>query len=172
MAERIEVLMPILGSCPAFVVDTTGPNFVDVAPDVATVNFMAADNLTYLFRRGDNFTILSLGYFIPDNFITYELNGFDAVPSMRLYAHRNVTGDDVALFQFGMMGLIRSPFPNYEMAMGVSVDVESFLGEAFSIRVLFGNPGRISMINVPASLNGLTFHVVPFIKVLHNFPLT
>lgn len=172
MAERIEVLMPILGTCPAFVVDTTGPLFVDVAPTVGPISFMAADNMTSVFRRGDNFTVLSLGYFIPDNFITYELAAFDAVPNMRLYAHRQTTLDDVALFQFGMMGLIRSPFPNYEMAMGVSIDVEDFLGESFNLSVFFSNPGRISMVNVPAVLNGLTFHVVPFLKVLHNFPLT
>lgn len=172
MSERIDVLTPWLAQCPQFTVDTTGPLFVAVAPTVGIVTMYSDDAILNVFRRGDNLTVLSMGYFVPDNFLTYEYVGLATMPAMRLYAHRITHADDIPLTQFGADGVIRAPFPNYEMAMGVSIEAEDFLGDSFRLAVDFNLPGRISMVNVPAALNGEVYHVVPFLKVLHNFPLT
>jgi hypothetical protein len=174
MAEMIDILMPKLNQSPDFVVDTTGPNYVDVNPPLAPIMDLYSADVTKLhFRNGDNIVILSMGYFLPDNFITYEMAlGSPAVPSWRLYGYRETSGLSVALSQFGANGIIRAPFPNFEMSFGIFLDTASVLGEPFHLQIELSDAGRISMIGAPAILNGEKFHVVPFIKVLHNFSIT
>lgn len=174
MAEIIDVLMPKVSLCPYFVVDTSGPKYVDITIPVAPImDLFSADITKYRFDRGDNIQLLSLGYFVPENFATYEMAGPNySVPSWRIYGYRITAGASVPLVQFGAFGMIQSPFANYEMSLGVFLDTESVLGEPFNLQIEVNEPGRISMIGVPAVLHGDTFHVVPFVKILHNFNLS
>lgn len=173
MAELIDVLMPKVSLCPTFTVDTTGPDYVDIAaPAVAIMDLFSADVTRYNFDQGDNFTILSFGYFVPENFATFEMAGPNyAVPSWKMYLYRNVSLTSAPIVQFGVNGSIQSPFPNYEMAMGIFLDVNTIVQENFHLQVSNTTRGRISMIGVPAVLNTKVFHVVPFVKILHNFAL-
>ena len=174
MAEIIDVMMTKLSLSPYFDVDTTGPDYVDINPPVAPImDFYSADITKRKFARGDNVQLLSMGYFIPENFCTYEMGGVNyAVPSWRIYGYRVTSAASVALNQFGAFGMIQSPFPNYEMSMGVFLDAETVLGEDFYLQIEVSEPGRISMIGVPAILNTKRFHVIPFVKILHNFNLS
>jgi hypothetical protein len=173
MAEIIDVLMPKISLSPYFTVDTTGPLSVAVIDAaVPLMTLYSGDASKPTFQRGDNVVMLSFGYFIPDNFISYELSGPTyAVPSWKLYMYKTVAAASVPLNQFGVSGTIQSPFPNYEMAMGIFLDVNTIAQEAFRLQVAMATNNRISMVGAPAVLNGLVFHVVPFVKILHNFPL-
>ena len=73
------------------------------------------------------------------------------------------------------------PFENYEMSVGTFADVTSLglIGGSskYVLQTLFPYTigvdfPQISMINVPAALDGLDIHVTPFIKIRHNFTLT
>lgn len=173
MAELIDVLMPKVSLCPYFTVDTTGPDYVAVtAPAVSIMDLYPGDVTKFNFDPGDNIIVLSFGYFIPENFAAFEMAGPDySVPSWKLYLHKNTTAVSVAIDQFGVNGIIQSPFPNYEMAMGIFLDVNTITTEDFHLRIANTTRGRISMIGVPAVLNTKVFHVVPFVKILHNFNL-
>lgn len=174
MAEIIDVLMPKVSQCPYFTVNTTGPKYVDVnIPVSPIIDLYSGDMTRYKFDRGDNIQLLSLGYFVPENFATYEMAGPNfPVPSWRMYGYKITSGVSTALNQFGAFGVIQSPFPNYEMSMGIFLDTESVLGELFNLQIEAVEPGRISMIGCPSVLNGDTFHMVPFVKILHNFNLS
>lgn len=184
MAELIDVMTPETSDCPAVVVNTA-VNFVDIPINPGAVPFKSSDEFFYCFRRGDNIELLSYGFFIPERFIMYEPVSGNAgvenpVLSMALYAFTDPpppgVGVQIPLNQFGFLGNVKIPFPNYETAIGIFVDTETAIGEKFWIEVNFPwnaglNIPRLSMVGVPAALNGVTIHIIPFIKVLHNFPL-
>ncbi len=184
MPERIDILTPDTTDCPAVVINTA-VNMVAVPDMAAAVVMKSSDEFFYCFRRGDNIEILSFGFFIPERFIMYEslsggLGNESPAPILALYAFTDppppAVGVQIPLNQFGFLGCMKTVFPNYEMAMGTFIDVETEIGEKFWIECNFpfnngvNNP-QLSMVGVPAALNGLTFHLVPFIKVAHNFPL-
>jgi hypothetical protein len=184
MAELIDILTPDTSDCPAVVVNTA-VNSVAIPDSIAAVPMKSADEFFYCFRSGDNIELLSYGYFIPERFIMYEpVSGGAGIenPSLTiaLYAFTDPlppgVGVQIPLNQFGFLGNMKMPFQNYEMAMGIFVDAAQAIGEKFWIETNFPwnsgvNPKRLSMVGVPAALNGVTIHIVPFIKVMHNFPL-
>lgn len=173
MAEIIDVLMPKISLCPYFVVDTTGPDSVPVIDAaIPIMTLYSGDVSKPTFVRGDNVVMLSIGYFIPDNFISFELPGPNyAVPSWKMYMYKVTTAVSSPLTQFGVSGTIQSPFPNYEMAMGIFLDVNAIAADDFRLQIAMATNNMISMVGAPAVLNTKTFHVVPFVKILHNFPL-
>lgn len=173
MSEIIDVLMPKISLSPYFTVDTTGPDYVSViAPAAPIMDLFSSDVTKYKFDRGDNVILLSLGYFIPENFCSYEMAGPNySVPSWKLYGYKETAATNTPLKQFGVNGSIQSPFPNYEMSMGVFLDTETLLADSFHLQIAMSTAGRISMIGVPAVLNTKVFHVVPFAKIMHNFEL-
>ena len=180
MSERITILTPDVNFCPLITVNTAVLS-VPIPNMVGPVAMYSSDTVTYLFSNGDNIELLSIGFFIPERFVLYDsLPGVGATAPFiiaRLYAYQNVSGVSVPLNQFGNNGNIKIPFPNYELALGVFVDAATEIGEAFYMQIEFPittgfDVWNISMVNVPVALNGQTFHIVPFIKVLHNFALT
>ncbi len=185
MPERIDILTPDTANCPAVIINTA-VNSVVIADAAAAVPMKSSDGLFFYFRSGDNIELLSYGYFIPERFIMYEpTSGGGGIvenpcPSIALYAFTDPpppgVGVQIPLNQFGFLGTMKMPFPNYEMAMGVFVDAATEIGKKFRIETCFPfnsglNPMRLSMVGVPAALNGVTIHLVPFIKIMHNFPL-
>jgi hypothetical protein len=184
MPERIDILTPNTSDCPAVVVNTA-VNSVVIPDSIAAVPFRSSDEFFYCFRSGDNIELLSYGYYIPERFIMYEpTSGGAGVENpclcMALYAFTDPpppgVGVQIPLTQFGFLGNVKMPFPNYEMAMGIFIDSSQAIGEKFWIETNFPwnsglNPNMLSMVGVPAALNGTTIHIVPFIKIMHNFPL-
>ncbi len=184
MSERIDILTPNTSDCPAVVINTA-VNMVPIPDAAAPVILRSTDPFFYCFPNGDNFELLSFGYFIPERFIMYDpVSGGLGVENpcfnVRITAFTDPpppgVGVQVPLNQLGFQGRIKIPFPNYEMAMGVFIDVAAAINEKFWLEIEFPsnsglNPAQLSMVGVPAALNGVTIHLVPFIKVLHNFPL-
>lgn len=184
MSELIDILTPNTSDCPAVVVNTA-VNAVVIPDAGVSVAMRSSDEFFFYFRSGDNIELLSFGYFIPERFIMYNpvfggLGIENPCPSIALYAFTDPpppgVGVQIPFNQFGFNGTIKMPFPNYEMAMGVFVDTSVAVAEKFRIECAFPfnsglNTSQLSMVGVPAALNGVTIHIVPFIKVLHNFPL-
>lgn len=184
MPELIDMLTPKLDHCPWFQVNTGALSVNLNEATAGTAEPYFASNTTSKFVRGDSFIILSVGFFVPNGFSLYGYlgAGFDQIPCPIMW----MTGKNVgvvghySILNFGNDGQFKIPFPNYEFSCGVFVNPEenslnlapNFQLEAmFPVGFLLDQP-QISMINVPASLNGQRFTVIPFIKVLHNFALT
>lgn len=176
--EIIDILTPDNDLLPSFVVNTAVTN-VNVTGIAGPGAILRACNLANSkFTRGDNFTILSAGIFIPERFTVWnypDAGGTKySAPIIQLYG--TVGGGATPIFPFGNNGELKIPFMNYEFSLGVHVDTEEAgltdatfqLGTYFPVNV---NTLQISMVDVPAAMNGLTFKIVPFFKVLHNFQL-
>lgn len=188
MSYQVDIL-----SCPAatgaeFTVNTA-VNSVDLVasvpgnPQTMTAGAGTLGGGGFLFDEGDNFTILSAGYQIPESFVMgqYETaaGGEYTFPVMFLRGAVEGGGPILSIDQFGNNGLLRFPFENYEMSLGTFVDPvkRGLVGNKFRLQVLFpqtvgGDNPQVSMMNVPAALNGQKFYVTPWIKVLHNNKLT
>jgi hypothetical protein len=182
MSERIDILMPNVDAAPTFTVDNAVVS-VDLVPNPAGSQVMYAGGNVSKFVRGDSFVVLSCGYFLPEGFriYGYEEAGLLKYPVPILYLGGRPAGGgaDISIDSFGNGGQLRLPFPNYEFSIGTFCDPEANnltaatfeLKEAFPI-VSGVDSVQISMVNVPASLNTIVFKVIPWIKVLHNFPMT
>lgn len=180
MPEIIDILTPRINECPQFTVDTTMVSVpLSAFPGGSIIE---AGGGTNLFSRGDNFILLSAGYFIPESFVMGEYPGAGlsefSAPVM-VFQGQNFGGGVISLNQVGSNGLLRIPFPRYEVMIGAFVSPEDIgINDAggWYLRLIFPFTSgvdipQVSMVGVPAALHGLTYHVVPFVKVLHNFGL-
>ncbi len=177
--ERIDILSPKIDEGAEFVVDTSVDS-VDLTPVVGATNVLYAGGGSSKFARGDNFIILSAGYFIPEAFALY---GYGAAGigkwSLPVMLFRALTdgGFETSLYEFGDNGMLRIPYPNAEISIGTYCDPEkNSLNDNFVLKILFPNFSapdhpQISMVGVPVSLDGKMFYVVPFVKILHNLAL-
>lgn len=181
MPEYIDYLSARTHEGGQFIVDTTGPISVDMTSTLIDFSTLYAGNGTFEFTRGDCFIILAAGYWIPERFTLYNYEDagtlHDSFPKLNLRGHELVSGANIPLHQVGSNGFVRMPLPNSEVSLGVFTDPESEgIDENFSIQAFFPfqsgvDRPQVSMVNVPAALNGETVYVTPWIKVLHNFPL-
>jgi hypothetical protein len=182
MAELIDVLTPPMSLCPTFTVNT-GVLSVVIPDAVNYVAMMASNGISNRFVNGDSFELLSAGYFIPERFVLYNKTGAGGndvpCPVIAFQAYKITSAIGVTLTQIGTGGRLKCPFPNYETAMGCFINSALSIGEPFRIEIKFPFPSglgggqcQVSMVNVPAALNGVVFTVIPWIKILHNFPLT
>lgn len=190
MSEQIDILSTPYNMGAQFTVNTA-VNSVDLVQCVPGIpQIMTAGGGTilgggYEFSNGDNFEILSAGYQIPENFVMSQYDvaagGEQMLPIMYLQADPVGAAPAIPVTQFGNNGTLRMPFECYELSLGTFVDITALgvvgTGGGFVLQMLFpflvgvDNP-RVSMINVPAALNGEIIQVTPFIKVRHNFTLT
>lgn len=182
MSEKIDILTPKYTDCSFFTVNNA-VNSVDLnLVDPGPLPLYAGNNKSK-FQRGDCFVVISAGYFIPEGFriYGYESAGADlwSVPMIQLTALKSTGGPQIAIMNFGNLGLMRLPFPNYEFSIGTFTDTEeqNINSPTFELTTIFPywiapDQPQISMINVPVALNGIVFRIVPFFKVLHNFDLT
>jgi hypothetical protein len=187
MAEIIDIMTPAIDRGAQFTVNVAAL-YVPIVQVPAATPILYTGSGASKFVHGDNFLILSAGYFIPECF---SLANFDspsdpsynmAVPQFMLTAYGLVTAINYAIGAFGNGGLLRIPFPNYEMSIGTFVDVIHNalpINEGFQLQLDFPiYPGampiqaNVSMVNVPAALDTKVIYITPFLKVLHNLPLT
>jgi hypothetical protein len=182
MPEIIDVLSAPIGKGAQFIVNTAAAA-VDLTPVIiGLAQTMEAAGGVKRFRQGDNLIILSAGYFIPESFVMaqYRVGGLNTSLPVLYLAGQSAPGPSIPLHCWGNSGAMMLPFSNYEIASGVYLNPEDNnlnAGITFNIQSLFplingGVYPQVSMINVPAALNGTTIQVTPFIKILHNFELT
>ena len=187
-AEYIEIVSSKGNGGQHFVVNTAVPSVQPV-----THGSFEVDNATAksLFQPGDNLLIIGAGFVLPESFCLSS-NGFGAgifpLPKINLYFftepqhwkyYPSIAGGDGTFFV---------PFENFEYIINSYINVASGTFKtdqappndvATKIPMKFApylsvEPAtvNISMINVPASLNGTTQRITPFLKVKHNLPMT
>lgn len=182
MAEIIDVLSAPLGHGAQFIVDAAVDS-VDLSPVIVGLAQTLESGLgAFNFTRGDNIIILSAGYHIPESFALaqYSDAGAQTISLPNLYlAAQSAPGPSIPITSWGHNGVMRLPFPNYECSVGIFINPEELGlddGAQFVLQSVFPSTAglgvpQVSMINVPAALDGKTIFVTPFIKILHNIPL-
>jgi hypothetical protein len=179
MPELIETLFPAHADCPTFVVNTGAEA---VAITQATLPAMQGGGNKTVFDMRDNFIVLSYGITFPLSFQFYQKNSAPFIPILR--GDFIAISDDAFLDNYFFNEFFRPRFPmeTYENAADVFLDIQNKPANAFgrylktrNFKLHFGllvpSETGVSMDSVPPTLNGKTFSIVPFLKILHNFPL-
>lgn len=182
MPEIIDVLALLPSDSPYFIVDT-GELSVNLRDEENPVDncMMMSQGRQAIFRRHDNFQVLSMGLILPDSFALSSMKESpynEDSPSGALFlsiVKEDTVSPQYRIPNFGSYG-ISLPMENYEMPLGVFVNVVNIpMDDPFYIFGKYytasGWP-QVSMVNVPAAYNGLKLRATLFIKVLHNFPLS
>jgi len=172
----IDIMKPIEGNSPFFTVNNT-VDFVEVQfTDVANYAMSNAEG-KYRLAIGDNFNILSLGVSIPLGFEHYQQvtnpGGSITLPYLILSVKPQIIS---AAEQPFLPEKISLPFENYELSINQYIYTSSSFINVHAILSIrpptTSEQGvRISMLNVPDSLNGKTFSYSPFVKIEHSFEL-
>lgn len=183
MPARIDVFTPDITECPSFTVNVA-VNSVNLIPPVVgnfydlSTGFDTTVTDSKYFSNGECFNILSCGLIMPDSFVLTNYShavGTLPVVLMYLQAEERVSGTSFDILQFGNSGTQRIPFENYEMSVGAFVDSAKLgITESFKLKVSVpytsgvADYPQVSMLNVPAAVDGNTFYVIPFVKIEHN----
>lgn len=154
-----------------FTVDNT-QEFVYI--DYLTENpYLFTASMEWIFRRGDNIQLLSYGVSLPLGFELYHTQLRSGVECPH-YFHFYLLGMSGTKYQIYPGFLFLPLNSDYETAFGSFYDV-SHIQENFMLVAKFSgqldNRARVSMLNVPDSLNEKTFYVSIFAKVAHNLSL-
>ena len=188
MSEIIDILTMLPAESPKFTVDTTGPLTVPLLKgplgSAPFLNYFYSAGGKSVFQAGDNFTILSMGFVFPESFVMAKAaaNTFQNNLSFALGLEKTTAAGPYLLPNFGVEG-IQLPLENYEQPLGIFIDVEKVNAILLTVSYSLFNVMRylddaapiypaVSMIGVPAALNGTVQHVSAFVKILHNYPLT
>lgn len=149
------------------------------------------------FQERDNIQILSVGIYVPETFASADTTPGGTYPmannAMTLVITNSAANHPVA-YMPGICsagGVIQVPFINYEMAFDAYCNIADLakgtvylpetpftsqttydiLANNYFYVSCFLTMNDISMIGVPAALNGTRIKVVPFIKIVHTLDL-
>jgi hypothetical protein len=174
--EIIDTLVPITSKNAQFTVNLAAADKrVSVTSSPANGFLMNSSRRTK-FRKNDNLILLAGGYYIPEGFTTTvkaaTSDAYPLFPEFQIVVKGETSGGG-ALPGLGELGSFIVPFENYEVSLNIFSDINSMaLGQNYKLEAfLFFNDIQISMVNVPTFLDGYTFHIYPFLKVLHNFAM-
>lgn len=168
MSELIEVLTQYGDAAQKFVVDIAQPYVDLVHTNDGFVSQPASSGGTKYFQFKDSPIILSYGCVLPLGFEFWpyeDIGGDNIIPYVNMrFIDLNV--HDTAILP-GHVGL---PFPNYEMNYGQYSVPPGIIDTHFGIVCQFPttDPIRISMLNVPDSLDTEVFYCPTFVKVMHT----
>lgn len=180
MSNRImiDVLTPKIEDCPWFLVDNT---LLQVPVNQGNVNPVAFKNGigSSVFAKGDTCQIVSTGLFLPFSFTFGEIPaGFPVWCTQLYFARDPAWGTPIGIPHMAdnTNGQLLIPYPNYELFIDVPHQIIFNNADQrhefqFQLQIVPGQNPQISMVNVPDSMNDITYHVIPWIKVLHNFPM-
>jgi hypothetical protein len=179
MPEIIDLIGPPLANCASFTVN----NAVDSVVITLPVGNSFARNVfgSNVFVKGDSFRVLSMGFILPESFTFFKAGAAAPFISISVLPFGKVTGQ-AYVYPGLASGFQFIPMENYELVMDLffscknainSVDpTKTLLSENFQLSVAPAVVYNISMLGVPAALNAKVFYIVPFLKILHNLPMT
>lgn len=175
MAEIIDILTPVKNDCSYFIADTTGAvSYVTSAVDPNASRFGVNGDDHSVFSANDHFTILSIGYVLPESFQLWRNQAEMVIPSLDIYLKGNTDG--FSYYLPGAYREIKVPLDNFETAIDLFVNLKDtvkagggapLLDQKFSIVIGLKNVA-VSMVSQPSAYNGKTMVIIPFVKVLHN----
>jgi hypothetical protein len=140
-----------------------------------------------IFAQGDNFTILTAGLIMPLSFqLDRSINvSYDPVLTITIEAVGGTSGLRYGFKElfYGGFNSFYLPVENYDTPFDLYIDVTNqppngthyLINEAsfqLSMLLITIPPIAISMAGVPASLQGTFQYITPYLKILHNLPLT
>lgn len=180
MSEIIDILQPNLDNAYAFVPNNLVP-YVAMLPAQGGDLTLRDGSARAKFQKGDNFSILSAGIVLPEAFTYYRPFNiqFYGSPQIKLALKGDSSGLGYTLDVLGTGRALNVPMENYEFALDIFINTKNqktllpptiYLNEDFSITYTITN-GYVSMAGLPAALNGVSFAIIPFVKILHNKPL-
>jgi hypothetical protein len=180
MSEIVDILSLPIGSGPTFQVNTTGPLYVEVVPTQGTLfqNALGHNN----FQGGDSIICLSCGFTLPENFVLSNMSSINS--GTQFYPSLEVLGYDLLmpaphLFTIPIFGNAQGvllPMSDFEFTINGFYNASQH-STPYSIQCTFPSHTplvkkmRISMVNVPAALNGVVEEVGIFMKILHSLPM-
>jgi hypothetical protein len=153
----------------------TGADFVYVNPVGAlTPLYTAGDQARSWFLAKETFRIVGIGVQVPHGFTIGENGIFLGL----LWQDNAANSGGISELSAGQP-YFYVPFENFELSIDALIQWPiNASGTKLQLQVKIFNdplfdppPMQISMIGVPASLNGKSFFLQPFIKIEHNFPL-
>lgn len=173
MAEIIDILATHGDEAPTFIVDTA-QKYVSLTQPVSGLDGVLGTSARETkFYNGDNLILLSIGCMLPIGFEFYEF--FSGAPDNQgrvlpeIFLNYRKDGAGSVTFDPRRIWL---PYGNYELNTGVFLTAPTDAVDYWEIicRMNWDNC-RISMVNVPAVLQGDTFSVQIYWKVLHTLAL-
>lgn len=181
MPEIIDTVSLLPDLCQTFVVNNAVDYVTPAAP--VTIGYkLENQSAKNIFLKGDSFSILSCGIILPESFTFWKDPAAisTALPKLTLYMKGAVSLDSYQIDVLSENQGFYLPMENYEYTFDVFVDCHKqkkfgivppvYLNENFTLST-DNCAVLISMKGVPAALNGKTFLIVPFFKILHNFPI-
>ena len=194
MSEHLDIMLAN-EELPYFTVDNTKSYVLISQPTSKRLLNVAG---YHTFEVGDNFTILSYGIVLPLSFqLDRSLNlspGTDPYQltsptfGMTLLAHGIITNAPYSLREVSSFEGSRSLcliMENFDTAANIFINIQNqeevlehnIKDEPFYLEMTLYGLGEVediavSMAGVPDSLNGTRQYITPYIKVVHNFPLT
>jgi len=179
MSEIIDIIAPLQAGCMKYTVNIANDSADSAAAaDPTKLQFRNASG-QYTFLKGDNLRLLSFGIILPESFTFWKSSGNQLSPIF-LVMHGLTSLNTYKIDALGSENVIFCPMENYETAIDIFLDCskqfqfgvipKTYLNENFSLntdQTLI----KISMKNVPTTLNTMVFPIIPFLKVAHNFPM-
>lgn len=182
MAEIVDILTSKYDDASYFTVKVgAASGYVAVTATGGTMGVWGSVGQYSIFNERDNIRLLTAGFYIPESFTTadwYTKSGPEVPSNSLQISVYNTSHAKIAYLPgYGSSnnGQFIIPFPNYEHALDLYCDMANLTGPMPSNKfylkgALYCN--NISMIGVPSALDGKRIAVIPFIKILHNLPLS
>lgn len=177
MAEIIDILTPNYTDCPYYTVNTGAKSVALGAGAAIKMYVSGASSLIAKFQSKDNLRIISAGFYIPENFVLAETNtgGAPYIPlnQLQLFVYNSTPAETAKMPGCGGRGVIPIPFSNYELTLDIFCDISSLTLNADNYFYIYSTlwANRLSMVGVPAAFDTDHIHAIPFLKILHTFPI-
>jgi hypothetical protein len=179
MPEIIDIITPKLSDCYRF----TASNLADYVVTTLVLNPKLYNSVgNYKFKAGDSFRLLSCGVTFPESFTLWKDPALidKALIQLKLVI-KGLVGGNVFYNPNFSSGEIYLPSENFELvtdsfmntkdAYDTVVPTTTLNDEAYELYGEFANLLNISMMGLPAAMDGKTFRIVPFFKLKHSFPM-
>lgn len=178
MPEIIDTLTIPFDEAPTYVA-TTGADFVNFsypAGDHYAINAVGNSK----FHAGDSLRIMSAGIRLPESFTWYQSLAAVNDPLIAIVP-RGVTSGHIFTNPNLASGQQFIPLENFESVLDIfmgakdtidSVDpTKTLLNEDYRIKLYIAAIFPVSMLGLPASLDGKNFYIGLFLKVQHYFKM-
>lgn len=166
-----DILCSKSNDSPYFIVNTSAKS-VALMPSENDCVLYNATGRSYL-RKGDSFLIQSLGFLLPDGFVLAgsPTNTYNTI--FRLYPDDS-SGTSKRFGELsGGQEDIFIPIENTDMFLNLYIDVTAaqLTVQSFQLKTNILGGQNVSMLGAPTSINGDTYKVKIFMKILHTIAM-
>jgi hypothetical protein len=181
MAEKIDILFLPPVAAPFFDVVVANPSVPIESPVLTPPDYslLFSTGEQSIFERGDNFTILSCGFILPESFVlsSSPTGTLQKCPRILLGLQEAAASTVHYIPEIGSLSGIAVPMENFENGVGIFINVKSIYDARFRLYCkLVLDPAvpaypQVSMQGCPAGLDATRQLVTVFLKIVHNSAL-